>query len=320
MASFLLLLALQLAVVAHELGHALVSRWMRVEGSRLKIGAGPVIGSYRLARHLPVQVGLVPIGAAGDPETSTAVPGWKRALTLLAGPVFSVGFAAALLAGCLLWGSLWPLENTVGAVLPDSAAAAAQLRPGDVIVAMNGEPLGRWSALLERSRDLAESPLVLDIERRGERLRIDVPPRLEPDGAQRPLGVSQQHVYREASLLETAGMVAEQLTRWLEESAHTLGRWLRGQPGGRYARPHDVFEHARREAVAGVDGWLRLCAALSVGVGALQLLPLPMFDLGRLALELAERLRGRALAPKRELIAHAIGWLLLAGALARMLW
>ncbi len=183
-------------IIVHELGHFLVARWMGVHVLEFAVGVGPRIFAWKgKSKHpdLPPTeyvLGLLPFGgyvkmlgydpsetvpAAFDAVSFPKKAVWRRFLIMVAGPAFNlilpfllffvVGLAESRLVG-----------NTIGSVDPDWPAWKAGIRPGDRIVAIDGEPIAYFWQLQRALEGRANQPVPLSYERLGERRDVVVTP------------------------------------------------------------------------------------------------------------------------------------------------
>ena len=182
-------------ILIHELGHFFVARWTGVGVERFSIGFGPVLLRWR-GKETEYVLSAIPMGGyvkmmgeespvegGGGPVTDPGKefarkPLWARFLIVFAGPGMNFVLAIAIFAVVLvtLGRPVWPAA--VGKVAESSPAAAAGLRTGDTIVALNGQPVAYWEDL---ERAIAAShgrPLELRVRRDGVERTVGVSPRL----------------------------------------------------------------------------------------------------------------------------------------------
>ncbi|MCB9726535.1 MAG: site-2 protease family protein, partial [Spirochaetaceae bacterium] len=193
---------LGILIVVHELGHFLVAKACGVRVLKFSIGFGAPIGVGRLRLRwerngTEYVIGWIPLGGfvrmLGEPlpgdevqgppvpedarpdEFLDAKPAWQKLAVVFAGPAMNLLLPVLCLMG-VLWVGLPRPAAVVGSVEAGSPAARAGLEPGDRIVSMDGEPVEWWDevalAIDERSAGVS---LAIEIERAGERERIDVP-------------------------------------------------------------------------------------------------------------------------------------------------
>ncbi|HET9753546.1 MAG TPA: site-2 protease family protein, partial [Myxococcales bacterium] len=158
-------LVISVVVFFHELGHLLVGKAVGVKAVRFSIGFGPKLFGFR-GKETEYRISLLPLGGyvkfAGDnPYEEVPAedrgrgfleqPPWKRGLIAFAGPAANFVLAVALFF-LIFVTPHFDLASKVGYVKPGSPAAAAGLRHGDRIDAIDGEPVQGWTALQEKIR------------------------------------------------------------------------------------------------------------------------------------------------------------------------
>ena len=182
-------------ILVHELGHFFVARWTGVGVERFSIGFGPVLLRWR-GRETEYVLSAIPMGGyvkmmgeenpleggGGTIEDSSRAfalkPLWARFLIVFAGPAMNLVLAAVIFAIVLgtLGRAVWPAA--VGKVAESSPAAAAGLRTGDTIVAVNGQPLAYWEDLDRAVAQSSGRPLALRVRRDGAEQTVTVTPQL----------------------------------------------------------------------------------------------------------------------------------------------
>ncbi len=179
-------------VVVHELGHYLVARWCGVKVLRFSVGMGKVIFSKRIGRdQTEWAISVLPLGGyvkmldAREQDLKDLAPDelmreftrqsvWKRIAIVAAGPLANFLLAIAVFAGLYVNGIPEPIPK-LRAVPAQSAAFQAGLRGGELIAAVNGEPIRIWS-------DLRWKLIQLAIEKTPARLDVQRPDPAIPDG------------------------------------------------------------------------------------------------------------------------------------------
>jgi regulator of sigma E protease len=167
-------------VIIHELGHFVVARWCGVKVLRFSVGFGPVVWSRRSGRdRTEWAVSAVPLGgyvkmvdereggvAAADlPRAFNRQSVWKRIAIVAAGPVANLLLAVLLFAGTYVAGI--PGQRAILAVpAAGTPAAAAGVRDGDLVVAVDGDPVRSWADLRWRLlKASGHADALLEVER-----------------------------------------------------------------------------------------------------------------------------------------------------------
>ncbi len=191
-------------------------------------------------------------------------------------------------------------DPVVGDVQPGGPAARAGLSKGDRVLAVDGRAIADGATLRERIRAAPDTPMLWRVEREGRALDIDVVPRVVDEGDRRVgridayVGAPVETVTVTQGPLE--GLAAGAARTW-EVSALTvqmLGRMLVGDASIRnLSGPITIADYAGQSVERGLAYYLGFLALVSVSLGVLNLLPLPMLDGGHLMYYIVEAVTGR---------------------------
>jgi regulator of sigma E protease len=195
---------LGIVVFVHEFGHYIVARWCGIRSEVFSIGFGPVLWSRRDGRGTLWQVAALPLGGyvrfLGDSDGSSRADQkaldrlspaersatfhgasvGRRMLTVLAGPVFNFLLTVVVFAGIAFWQGVPTERPTIGeiAALP---GVEQPLRPGDVLLAVDGRPVASFEELYTAAQAMPEAaPMSVRVERDGEAVDVTVPFVLPP--------------------------------------------------------------------------------------------------------------------------------------------
>ena len=342
LAPFIFVLAL--VVFVHEMGHFLVGRWCGVGVRAFSIGFGPEIFGWTDRHGTRWKVSMVPLGGyvkfAGDANAASAPdseeirqmseaeragsfhlqPVGKRAAIVAAGPIFNFVFAFAIFAGIAYFSGKTVLEPRVGAVVEGSAAERAGLRPGDLIVSIEGRRIVGFSDLQRLVSSSSGDNLRIVLERDGALKTVFATPvRTEtetPFGRQRVGLLGIQAVNDEAALRRIEFGVVESLEQGvyetyfvLERTVDFIGKLVTGREyADQLSGPIRIAKISGDVAsFGGFLGLLSLTALLSVSIGFINLVPIPMLDGGHLMYYAIEAVRGRPLSDQAQEIGFRIG-------------
>jgi regulator of sigma E protease len=338
------LVVLTIVVFFHEFGHFLVARWCGVKVVTFSIGFGPELLGFNDRHDTRWKICAIPLGGYvkffGD-ENAASVPDHAaagtmseaqrqvsfvhqrvgpRAAIVVAGPIANFILSVVIFAGIFMFFGRPVIPARVDAIQPDSAAAAAGLKPGDLVVAIDGRPITGFADLQRVVAGSSGRTLTLTIDRGGAREDIKATPttrgfcsavlgisklptddiklKTENPGTAFALGVEETYFVIERSLCFVAGVM--------------IGRESADQLGG----PIRIAEVAGDAWNSGLDSGgigtaitylLNLSAFLSASIGLLNLFPIPLLDGGHLLFFAIEALRGRPLSEKAQEVGFRIG-------------
>ncbi len=209
-----------------------------------------------------------------------------------------------------------PAPPIVGAVLPETPAAAAGFRPGDRIVRVDGAPVGSTQEVSGRVRARGDAELVFAVERQDGEALLPVTPEPFEDpesGEVSPrIGVRFEPPYRRVEAESIPSAIREavaETARWGGLTVRQLARVVGGSASARqFSGPIGIAQASGAALRRGTTEVLLLMAILSLSLGVLNLLPIPVLDGGQIAVLLVES------AARRDLSARVRTALTVAGA------
>ena len=215
------------------------------------------------------------------------------------------------------------MAPVVGKILPEGAAARDGLREGDRLVSVNGQPVARWQDWVEVVRAHAARPMQLEILRDGRTLPLSITPDSVDEAGQRVGKIGAGPRIDESVLAPLMTEVrygpVEALWRgaaktW-DMSVFTLemmGRMVLGQVSWKnLSGPLTIADYAGQSATLGWISFVSFLALVSVSLGVLNLLPIPLLDGGHLMYYVAEVLTGRPVSERIMETGARIGMMLL---------
>nr|WP_280819508.1 RIP metalloprotease RseP [Tianweitania sediminis] len=351
------LFVLLVVVFVHEMGHYLVGRWCGIGVTAFSIGFGPELLGYTARNGTRWKLCAVPLGgyvkfvgdmnATSTPDAEEAnrlsaeerrvafhtQPVWKRALTVFAGPMFNFLLTIAVFAVMFSIYGRSVLDPTVAEVRPDSPAAMAGIQPGDRFVAVNGQSVSSFADVQRLVSGRAGDSLTLTMDRNGQRLDLTATPEIvEQSDAlgntvkvgvigvvnNQDVGQGRQVTYTplqalEQGVLET-GYIISRTGQFLQR--FVVGREDKCQLGG----PVKIAEMSGQAAKLGFQWLIQLAALLSVGIGILNLLPIPPLDGGHLLFYGLEAVMRRPVSERIMEAVYRVGIFAVLGFMAFVFW
>jgi regulator of sigma E protease len=260
--------------------------------------------------------GLSEVDDALSPDAYWRAPAWKRIAVIFAGPATNLAFAVALLAAVFMIGLPVGATTTIDEVSEGSPAAAMGLRPGDVVVAVDGRPTRTFDAVRERINASAGAPITVVVRRDGRRVEVG-PARARAEERPLPNGETER-VYilgirpeperiERAGPLEATRLAAEQT--WLVTKAigAAVGRLVTGSGREEVSSPVGIVQASSEALEVGISQYLGILALISLSLALLNLLPLLPLDGGHIAFSIIERLRGRPIPREAYERVSAVG-------------
>ncbi len=215
------------------------------------------------------------------------------------------------------------IEPVIGEVLPGGAAARAGFQTGDRLVAANGQPVANWQDWVKLIRQHPSLPLRIEYERQGQGGELTVVPDTVNESGQRvgKIGAGPRvDESRMAGLMtdvrygpvEALGRGAQKTWEMSVFTLEMMGRMVLGQVSWKnLSGPLTIADYAGQSATLGWISFVGFLALVSVSLGVLNLLPVPLLDGGHLMYYVAEVLTGRPVSERTMEIGSRIGMVLL---------
>ncbi|MEL0166862.1 MAG: RIP metalloprotease RseP [Pseudomonadaceae bacterium] len=213
----------------------------------------------------------------------------------------------------------------IGQVAADGAAAEAGLQPGDLILSINGEAVADWLVdVVPAIQANAQQRLLLQVERDGRVIEIGLTPRPKASGdvvvgyvgagvepVELPAHMQRQISYNPLVAVPVAMQKTWEMTALTLDS---LWKMLTGLVSAKnLSGPITIAKVAGASAKSGLESFLSFIAYLSISLGVLNLLPIPVLDGGHLVYYVAEWIRGKPLSERIQTWGLQIGLSLIVG-------
>jgi regulator of sigma E protease len=329
------IIVLGLLIFFHELGHFLAAKGFGVKVIRFSFGLGPRLVGFKWGETdycisaFPLGGFVKMVGEGTDEEVSAEEeersfaqkPIWQRIVIVFCGPLFNFVFAFMVFFLVFLAMGQMSLTNEIGEVKKGYPAEQAGLRAGDKIVQIAGKPISGWKELPETIRKHPQQSLPLVYERGNRRFEVTVTPIKSAvknifgeEVQEAVIGITPagKLINRDLSLFEAlrdGGIQTWNISKMTVVSLVMLIQ--RRLPLETLGGPIFIAQLAGQQAQ---EGWVNLIfftALLSINLGILNLLPIPILDGGHIFFFLVESILRRPLSLKSREVAQQVGMFVL---------
>ena len=352
------LFVLTVVVFVHEMGHYLVGRWCGIGVQAFSVGFGPEIFGFNDRRGTRWKLSAIPLGGyvkfVGDMSVTSSQtdaqaletlseaerrvafhtqPVWKRAATVFAGPLFNFLLTIAVFAVLFMAYGRYVSEPVVASVTADSPAERAGIQPGDRFVSVDGRKVESFSDVQRLVSGRAGDTITFVLRRDGSDVTVSAAPQL----------MEQEDALGNKIKIAILGVVSNQesgqprlvtygpggaLVAAVEETGHIIqrtGQFLTRFAVGREDKcqlggPVKIAGMAGQAAKLGFEWLVQLVALLSVGIGILNLLPIPPLDGGHLVFYAAEAVIRRPLSERVMEAFYRAGMILVLAFMVFVFW
>lgn len=326
-------------VFVHELGHYLVGRWCGVKAEAFSIGFGPELFAWVDKRGTRWRIAALPLGgyvkfkgdmnaasmtdpawlqlpAAERAQSFPAKPLWQRAAIVAAGPAINFLFAILILATFAFVHGESRTPAVAGMVQPGSAAAQAGIQAGDRIVSLGGREMATFDDIRLYAQIRPGEPVAIVIERAGQTFERQgkVGSVTEDDGFGNTFQIGRlglapgDPVIESVSLLRAPAVAVERTGQIVRTMVETMGQIV---SGGRSVKelggPLKIAQVSGQAATMGLESFIFFAALISINLGFINLLPIPMLDGGHLLFYGIEAIQRRPVSEKVQEWAYKSG-------------
>ena len=327
------LVGLGVLIVFHEFGHFLLAKLSGVGVLTFSVGFGPKLWVKKKG-ETEYALSAFPLGGyvkmvGEDPEEEVQQSDIERSFAhkglltriaiVAAGPGFNLLLAIILLMVVFLFYGVPVLSTQVGGVEPGSPADRAGIRKGDVIVSLNDHAVREWDELSRGIKESQGKPLNVRIRRDAEDVTVTVAPAKKEGrnifGETRDewvIGIGSQVSIEKGNPGLAIVRAFQQTYDYSKLTLLALYKMIKGDVSPRnLGGPILIAQMAGQQAQEGLGSFLAFIAVLSINLGVLNLLPIPVLDGGHLLFFLVESVIGRPVAVKHREMAQQVGIFLL---------
>lgn len=342
-------LLLGIVVVVHELGHLVIARMNGVFCEAFSFGFGNVLYRKKDKKGTEWRISLYPLGGyvkmLGDADVSSVkeeMPDgyteedmermsahrkkpWQRLLIAAGGPFANFIFAIVVLFALSTINGMPEYDNTITVMSEQNLAYKSGLRTGDIITKANSVEISNFIDIAKQVKASSGKELNLEFKRGGKTQSLKIEMFERDDNSIKPLqslGISPKGFkYKKISVLKAAKTAVETTWHLAVTNITSIYKIATGamstkNVGGIIS----IFKVSSDSAEAGVVSFITMIAMISVILGAVNLLPIPVLDGGSIAISAVEWVIGRPLHKKFVNVIFTIGLVAVIGLMLLGMW
>jgi regulator of sigma E protease len=332
---FAFILVLGLLIFVHEFGHFIFAKLFGVRVLKFSLGFGPkVVG--KVIGETEYVISAFPLGGFvkmfGENPDEQQVPGedrkvsfahkpvWQRFMIVFAGPLFNLLFSVVLFFMVFTFvGIPTPVDTTqVGKVNENSPAAVAGMRPGDVILQIENKETTGWLDVLEEVKNSQGKPVSVVIQRGSEQLTLQIIPEIDAvktifgekieDRYMIGIMKANELTYEESNIFGAFKNACLQTWMYISLTATGFVKIVQQVvPASELGGPILIAKIAGEQMKAGWLDLIYFMSLLSVNLGLLNLLPIPVLDGGHLLFLTIEGVRRKPMNERAQIVAQQVG-------------
>ena len=315
-----------LLVLVHEFGHFITAKMTGMRVDEFAIGFGPKLISKKYGETV-YSLRAIPLGgfndiAGMDPDNNTAgergfcaKPVLSRMVVSLAGA--TMNFVLPILLFFMIYATLGvekpSTEPVIGGIIQGMSAEKAGLKEGDRILSVDGLEVSTWKDFTDKLKGVTEGQNVSLRYKRGEEIsEVSLSPKFDKQEKRILVGVQSSTVYEEKSVPESFTLAIEhtkKITLFMIDSIVRL--FKEPEQTENLAGPIGIVQMSGQVAERGFIPLLNFAALLSINLGIINLLPVPVLDGGHFVNLFIEAVRGKPLGSKAVAYTQRVGIALL---------
>lgn len=347
--TFTFLLLLGVVVVVHELGHLLIARMNGVFCEAFSFGFGPVLWSRKDKRGTEWRISLYPLGGYvkmfGDADASSVkevIPEgyteadmdrmsahrkkpWQRLLIAAGGPFANFVFSIFVFFSLGVINGAPEYDNTITVVSETTLAYNSGLRTGDTITKANNVEIKNFQDIVDQVRGSVGKQLSLEVIR-GDESKIVAVEMFTRNGDEivpvTSLGISPSGVhYKPVSVLEAVASSVTTTYRLASDNIKSIFKIASGSMSTKNVGGIiSIFKVSSASAEAGIASFITMVAMISVILGAINLLPIPVLDGGSVVISTIEWIIGKPLNKRFVNAIFMAGLVVVSGLMLLGIW
>ena len=315
-----------LLVLVHEFGHFITAKMTGMRVDEFAIGFGPKLISKKHGETV-YSLRVVPLGgfndiAGMDPDNNTAgergfcaKPVLSRMVVILAGSTmnFILPIVLFFTIFATVGMSVPSTEPVIGSIIQGMSAEKVGLKEGDRVLSVDGQAVTTWKEFTDKLKEVKEGQNVSLQYKRGEAIsEVTLSPTFNKKENRVLIGVQSETVYESKTIPEAAALsidYTKEITVYMIESIAKL--FKEPEQTENLAGPIGIVQMSGQVAENGFIPLLKFAALLSINLGIVNLLPVPVLDGGHFVNLFIEAVRGKPLGSKAVAYTQRVGLALL---------
>lgn len=284
---FIGLFGLSIVIIVHEFGHFLAAKLFNVATPLFSIGFGPALASIKIGDTI-FQIALLPLGGYVEiNEASLATISYAAKMFILsAGIIFNLLFAFIIFV-YFSWKNHGEPVPIVDTIVPDSPASQSTLQSGDLVLAVDEQPVQDYQELAAMIMQSPGKKHIFSIKRDTRLLEIPI-----IIGAEHPvfgrqtgwLGIHWKLEKKSKSLPKAFQESMQRLGLLFLQTSYFMATFFRKKGYGTVVGPLGIIAITGQSVELGFPFFFMILAILSINVALFNLLPIPFFDGGKMAI------------------------------------
>ncbi|MCZ8187790.1 MAG: RIP metalloprotease RseP [Beijerinckiaceae bacterium] len=340
------LFVLALVVFVHEMGHFLVGRWLGVKVETFSLGFGPRVARFYDRKGTEWALSAIPLGGyvrfKGDADASSAPDHAgaaamseadrrdafphksvaARAAIVAAGPLANFLLAFVIFTSCFMLLGRTLVEPIIAGVNENSPAAAAGFKPGDRVISINGRKVQSFDDVARRVSVSEGDTLTFLVQRESREIELVGTPTIYSRKTilgtdRRPVmgfvgsREAEHHFLKKFGPVEAAQTAVQEIAFVIDRTgAYVAGLFAGREKADQLSGPTRIAYISGKVAESGLGPLFMLAGILSISIGLINLLPVPMLDGGHLVFYAIEAIFGRPISPRAQEISFRVGFAL----------
>lgn len=306
-----------LIVFIHELGHFITAKLSGMRVDEFAIGFGPILVKAQYGETL-YSIRCIPLGGfnriAGmtpdeplDDRSFYNKAGYQKFIVISAGAIFNFILAIIIFFGINVAVGTMTMSDKpiVGGIVNNGPAQIAELQEGDIIRSIENKPIEKWNDIANSLQGTANHGVSIVVDRNGSIIETTIIPKADKESTK--IGIYPSYESTPQTVGEAFTNAIHRTFYIMESMVKGVYYMIVGTEKAELSGPVGISQMAGSIASQGMAPLLAFTALLSINLGVINLLPLPVLDGGHLVIILIESITRRKLPAKALMYIQMVG-------------